>query len=177
MPTLPDGSFAVAEAWFAKKGKSKTPADDFWRHYDGFGQRHISFSWPDEVGQTTLHEAAAFGRPTQAAAVLAMDPEIWKVETSKGRTALDVAQDAIQWCAKHGRLHKEWLRHQQVAELCKRARDGKVVEAPETDPELQAAEPGPPGYFSMAPSVPGLRRGCELPPPLPSGKPRSALVS
>ena len=64
----------------AKKGKSKTPADDFWRaglyaqsqcvqpchfvsargsvvdvdasaeHYDGFGQRHISFSWPDEAG-------------------------------------------------------------------------------------------------------------------------------
>ena len=58
--------------------------------------------------------------------------------------------------------------HDQVAELCKRARDGKakkcktvcrmaleknpaqVVEAPETDPELQAAELGTKGYRSLA---------------------------
>mmetsp|Transcript_19606 Transcript_19606/g.34671 ORF Transcript_19606/g.34671 Transcript_19606/m.34671 type:complete len:182 (-) Transcript_19606:18-563(-) len=174
MPYLPDGSFAVAEAWFAKRSRPKSAADHFWRDYDGFGQRHISFSWPDEVGQTALHEAAAFGRPTQAAAVLSEEPECWKVRTSKGRRALDVALDGVKWCDEHGRSGRERLRHLEVAELCRQAQDGKDMPYPEIDEEILKDEPGPPGYFYAKPSLPGLRVQ-NGPPGIPSSHPPSFL--
>ncbi|CAE8726762.1 unnamed protein product, partial [Polarella glacialis] len=126
--------------------------------YDGFGQRHISFSWPDEAGQTQLHEAAAFGRPTQAAAVLAKNPGCWGVKTSLGRTAHDVALDAVAWCEKHNRSALERHRHAQVADLCRRAQDAQVISEPVLDEDATANEPGPPGYFQATSSLPGLRQ-------------------
>eukprot|EP00408_Alexandrium_pacificum_P021538 CAMPEP_0171199646 /NCGR_PEP_ID=MMETSP0790-20130122/23570_1 /TAXON_ID=2925 /ORGANISM="Alexandrium catenella, Strain OF101" /LENGTH=175 /DNA_ID=CAMNT_0011664997 /DNA_START=66 /DNA_END=590 /DNA_ORIENTATION=+ len=143
MPQLPDGSFAVAEAWFAKRSKPKCPADEFWRSYDGFGQRHISFAWPDEKGRTPLHEAAAFGRPTEAAVLLIQNPECWAFKTSKGRTALDVALDGVKWCEENGRPLREKKRHQEVADLCRTAKAGEPIPEPDIEPDAIAEEPGP----------------------------------
>eukprot|EP00747_Dinoflagellata_sp_TGD_P185842 gnl/TRDRNA2_/TRDRNA2_42598_c0_seq1.p1 gnl/TRDRNA2_/TRDRNA2_42598_c0~~gnl/TRDRNA2_/TRDRNA2_42598_c0_seq1.p1 ORF type:complete len:159 (-),score=34.03 gnl/TRDRNA2_/TRDRNA2_42598_c0_seq1:215-691(-) len=136
MPYLPDGSFAVAEAWFAKRSKPKTPQDVFWRNYDGFGQRNISFKWPDEKGQSPLHEAAAFGNPTAAQQLLNENPECCEWKTSEGRTAKDVATDGIKWCEQNQRPRSEKTRYMQVAEWCRRAEEGEPVPPPDAENSL-----------------------------------------
>merc|ERR1712232_179051 len=121
----------------------KNAQDEFWRSYDGFGQRHVSFSWPGEVGRTPLHEAAAFGRPIEAACLLIENPECWEFKTSKGRTAHDAAMDGVRWCEKSGRSNKEKRRHMEVAELCLLAQKGQPIPEPDMDVESIVEEPGP----------------------------------
>merc|ERR1740116_55250 len=117
-------------------------ADEFWKAYDGFGQRHLSFAWPEEKGQTKLHEAAAFGNPDAAQQLLFENPECWEFRTSKGRTAHEVAQDGVAWCKKNSRPREEQERHAAVAELCRRAEMGEAVPPP--DPACPIANIGPP---------------------------------
>eukprot|EP00440_Ansanella_granifera_P009899 gb/GFBE01010729.1/.p1 GENE.gb/GFBE01010729.1/~~gb/GFBE01010729.1/.p1 ORF type:complete len:136 (+),score=26.15 gb/GFBE01010729.1/:1-408(+) len=126
MPRLPDGSFASGEKWFAKRGRPKNHTEEFWAKYDGFGNASLAFQ-EGEASTTPLHKAAAFGWPQQAQFILARSPEQWAEKTSLGQTARDVAVRAVAWCKANARPEDELRRHEEVADLCLRAEQGKEI--------------------------------------------------